>query len=75
MLELKCFSCDLNDIHRQIHSPYSCDMSVVGILGMLGREGGGGVNDDASRGGSSLLPPALSKLSPVRGLSLPLLPS
>lgn len=75
MLELKCFSCDQNDTLHQIYSPYSWDMSVVGILGMLGRKGGGGVNDDASRGGSSLLPPALSELPPVRGLSLPLLPS
>lgn len=33
---------------------------------------GGGVNDDASEGGGSLLPPVLSKLAPVHGSSLPL---
>lgn len=50
-------------------------MSVVGILGALGWKGGGGVNDEASGGGGSLRPPALSELPPVRGLSLALLPS
>jgi hypothetical protein len=45
---------------------------VVGISEMPGSIDGGGVNDDASEEGDSLLPPALSKLAPVQGSSFPL---
>ena len=47
-------------------------MSVVGITGLPVGIDGGGVTDDGSEGGGSLLPPALSKLAPVHGSSLPL---
>jgi len=59
-------------LHHEALLPYNRDKSVVGISEMPVSTDGGGVNDDASEGGGSLLPPALSKLAPVHGSSLPL---
>jgi hypothetical protein len=68
----QCIDSSTCTLHQWVHSPYNRDKSVVGIAGALVCIDGGGVNDDASEGGGSVLPPALSKLAPVHGPSLPL---